>query len=769
MGQGPLIDRRALLAAGAALGMAPALPVHASPALAADQDARVRALLRQMTLDEKIGQTHQPAGGRQKALNSKIDATALDLVRKGGVGSYLHVAGAAFLRELQRTAVEESRLKIPLLFAIDVVHGFRTLYPVPLAMAATFDPEIVRAAARMAAVETAVSGLHWTFAPMVDIARDPRWGRIVEGAGEDPYLGGVMAAAQVRGFQGDGLAAKDSILACAKHFGAYGAAAGGRDYDSAELSDRTLNEVYLPPFHAAAKAGAGTMMTAFNDLNGEPTTANAALVRGVLKTQWAWPGLVVSDWNAILELVNHGIAQTPVQAAALALRAGVDMDMASGVYAAHLKTAIGQDPSLLPLLDQAVTRILTAKMRLGLFDDPYRFGDPEREKTIFVGPEHRAIAREAARKAVVLLRNDGGLLPIAPATKKIAVIGALATDSLSQLGSWKARGQVADVAPLLPALKAAAPAGTEIVHVAGASPRSDDESGIQAAVEAARTADLVLLMVGEDFDHSGESRSRSDLSLPGAQGALARAVLATGKPVVVLLPSGRPLVAPEVLEKAPAVLATWFLGVEAGPALADILFGRAAPGGRLPVAFPRATGQSPTYYAHVPTGRPADPDLAKDTARYHDVDIGPLFPFGHGLSYASFAYSDLALDRDSIAPTGAVKVSLTLANTGAVEADEVVQLYVRDPLASVARPVKELRGFVRVTLKPGEKRRVTFTLSAAQLAIWSPEGWRIEAGKVEVMVGASSADIRLNGAFSIAASGKAREPAAALQTPVAIA
>ncbi|AYV49407.1 beta-glucosidase [Caulobacter flavus] len=746
------------------MGLTPALP-----ALAADQDARVRALLRQMTLDEKIGQTHQPAGGRQKALNSKIDATALELVRKGGVGSYLHVAGAAFLRELQRTAVEESRLKIPLLFAIDVVHGFRTLYPVPLAMAATFDPEIVRATARMAAVETAVSGLHWTFAPMVDIARDPRWGRIVEGAGEDPYLGSVMADAQVRGFQGEGLAAKDSILACAKHFGAYGAAAGGRDYDSAELSDRTLNEVYLPPFYAAAKAGSSTMMTAFNDLNGAPTTANAALVRGVLKTRWTWPGLVVSDWNAILELINHGIAETPVQAAALALKAGVDMDMASGVYAAHLKTAIAADPSLLPLLDQAVTRILTAKMRLGLFDDPYRFGDPEREKTVFVGPEHRAIAREAARKAVVLLKNDGGLLPIAPTARKIAVIGALATDNLSQLGSWKARGQVADVAPLLPALKATAPAGTEIVHVAGASPRSDDERGIPAAVEAAKGADLVLLMVGEDFDHSGESRSRSDLSLPGAQGALARAVLATGKPVVVLLPSGRPLVAPEVLEKAPAVLATWFLGVEAGPALAEILFGKAAPGGRLPVGFPRATGQSPTYYAHVPTGRPADPDLAKDTVRYHDVDIGPLFPFGHGLSYAAFAYSDLALDRDSIAPTGAVKVSLTVANTGAVEADEVVQLYVRDPVASVARPVKELRGFARLTLKPGERRRVTFTLAAAQLAIWSPDGWRIEAGRIEVMVGASSADIRLRGAFTIASAGKGRDPATALLTPVSVA
>ncbi|MFT4254775.1 MAG: glycoside hydrolase family 3 N-terminal domain-containing protein, partial [Caulobacter sp.] len=754
--------------------LAPALPARSASDLTADQQDRVRSLLKAMTLDEKIGQTHQPAGGRQKALNSKIDAAALDLVRKGGVGSYLHVAGAAFLRELQRTAVEESRMKIPLLFAIDVVHGFRTLYPVPLAMAATFDPEIVRATARMAAVETAVSGLHWTFAPMVDIARDPRWGRIVEGAGEDPYLGSVMAAAQVRGFQGDtpaskGLGGKDSILACAKHFGAYGAAAGGRDYDSAELSDRTLNEVYLPPFHAAAMAGSGTMMTAFNDLNGAPTTANAALVRGVLKTRWTWPGLVVSDWNAVLELINHGIAETPAQAAALALKAGVDMDMASGVYAAHLKTAIAADSSLLPLLDQAVARILTAKMRLGLFDDPYRFGDVEREKTIFLGPEHRAVAREAARKAVVLLKNDGGLLPIAPTARKIAVIGALATDSLSQLGSWKARGQAADVAPLLPALQAAAPAGTEIVHVAGASPRSTDESGVPAAVEAAKAADLVLLMVGEDFDHSGESRSRSDLSLPGAQSALARAVLATGRPVVALLPSGRPLVAPEVLETAPAVLATWFLGVEAGPALADILFGKAAPGGRLPVGFPRAVGQSPSFYAHTPTGRPADPDLAKDTARYHDVDIGPLFPFGHGLSYAPFAYSDLVLDRETVAPDGAVKIALTVANTGAVTADEVVQLYVRDPVAGVARPVKELRGFVRATLAPGERKRVAFTLTPAQLAIWSPAGWVIEAGRIEVMVGSSSADIRLRGAFTITAPGKGRDPATAIPTPVSIA
>ena len=757
--------RRTLLAGVAALAFAGA--ARASVAPPSRHTAMVRSLIGQMTLDEKIGQLNQAPGGRQRALNSRIDAAQLDLVRRGGIGSYLHVAGADFLRELQRVAVEESRLKIPLLFGIDVIHGFRTIFPVPIGMAATFDPDIVKACSRVAAIETSVSGLHWTFTPMVDIARDPRWGRIVEGAGEDPYLGSRIAEAQITGLQGDSLAGKDVILACAKHFGAYGAANGGRDYDSADLSERTLQEVYLPPFHASARAGAGSFMTAFNDIAGVPTTANQALVRGQLREQWGYQGLVVSDWNAILELINHGIAETPAQAAALALKAGVDMDMAGGVYAGHLKEAVAADPSLMPYLDQAVGRVLMTKARLGLFDDPFRFGDAAREKTELNSPAHRAIAGEAARKAVVLLKNEGGLLPLSPAGKRIAVIGALADDASSALGSWRARGQVADVKTLLSALREQS--GATIDYQLGAAPRGDDASGIPAAVAAARAADVVLLVIGEDFDHSAEARSRSEITLPGVQSQLAEAVLATGKPVVVVLMNGRPIALADILGKARAALETWFLGVESGPAIVDILTGKVSPAGRLPAGLPRNAGTSPAFYAHMPSGRPADPDLAKDSARYHDVDIGPLYPFGHGLSYASFAYADLTMDQAAIGVGGEVAISLSVTNTGKVAADEVVQLYMRDPVASVARPVKELRGFVRMALKPGETRRVTFHLRATQTALWqTADRWRIEAGRIDVMVGASSDDIRLRGSFTITGSATTMEPAASLPTRVTV-
>lgn len=757
--------RRALLTGVTALAFAGA--ARASVAPPSRHSVLVKTLIGQMTLDEKIGQLNQAPGGRQRALNSRIDAAQLDLVRKGGIGSYLHVAGADFLRELQRVAVQESRLKIPLLFGIDVIHGFRTIFPVPIGMAATFDPEIVKACSRIAAIETSVSGLHWTFTPMVDIARDPRWGRIVEGAGEDPYLGSRIAEAQITGLQGDSLAGKDVILACAKHFGAYGAANGGRDYDSADVSERTLQEVYLPPFHASARAGAGSFMTAFNDIAGVPTTANQALVRGQLRDQWGYQGLVVSDWNAILELINHGIAETPAQAAALALKAGVDMDMAGGVYAGHLKTAVAADPSLMPYLDQAVGRVLMTKARLGLFDDPFRFGDAAREKTELNSPAHRAIAGEAARKAIVLLKNEGGLLPLSPAGKRIAVIGALADDASSALGSWRARGQVGDVKTLLTALREQS--GETIDYQPGAAPRGNDASGIPAAVAAASAADVVLLVIGEDFDHSAEARSRSEITLPGVQSQLAEAVLATGKPVVVVLMNGRPIALADILGKAGAALETWFLGVESGPALVDILTGKVSPAGRLPAGLPRNAGTSPSFYAHMPSGRPADPDLAKDSARYHDVDIGPLYPFGHGLSYASFAYADLTMDHAAIGVGGEVAISLSVTNTGKIAADEVVQLYMRDPVASVARPVKELRGFVRVTLKPGETRRVTFHLRAMQTALWeTADQWRIEAGRIDVMVGASSDDIRLRGSFTITGSATTMEPAASLLTRVTV-
>ncbi len=745
---------------------------------------RVRDLLGRMTLDEKIGQLNQVPGGRQRALNSRLDAAALERVRRGEIGSFLHVAGAAQIRELQRIAVEESRLGVPLLFGMDVVHGYKTLFPVPLALSASWDPALVQQTAQVAAVEASAAGLNWTFSPMVDIARDARWGRVVEGAGEDPYLGSVLATAQVHGYQGASLADPASILATAKHFVGYGAAQGGRDYDSADISDRTLHEVYLPPFYASAQAGAGSMMTAFNDIAGVPLTAHPALVRGLLRDQWNYDGLIVSDWNAIPELLNHAVAGTPQEAGALALRGGVDMDMAGGLYSAQLNGAIEADPTLLPLLDQAVVAVLTAKERLGLFDDPYGRSDPAREAGAMLTPAHRDLAREAARRSIVLLKNDGDLLPLASSARRIAVIGALAEDANSSLGSWRAQGKVEDVRPLIPALREALPQATltyargyrseaaQAIAVTAAGEGAQavheisDAEALAQAVEAAKAADLVLLVVGEHFDRSGEARSYTDIGLGAAQDALAAAVLDTGKPVVVLLMNGRPLAISELARRAPAIVETWFLGVESGPAIADVLTGRVSPGGRLPISFPRASGAAPLTYAHLPTGRPAAEDLTRDTARYRDQPITPLFAFGHGLSYAEFDYADLRLSQTEVGPDGQVEVSVTVRNVSEVAADEVIQLYVRDPVAAVSRPVQELRGFRRVAFGPGEAKRIRFILTPAQVAFWNGEGgrWRIQSGEIQVMVGASSADIRARTAFTITSDGVSDVPAAAILT-----
>lgn len=736
-----------------------------------------------MTVEEKIGQLNQVPGGRQRALNSRLDAATLERVRSGQIGSFLHVAGAAQIRELQRLAVEESRLGIPLLFGMDVVHGYKTLFPVPLGLAASWDPALLEHTARAAAEEATAAGLNWTFSPMVDIARDARWGRVVEGAGEDPYLGSVLAAAQVRGYQGSSLADPTSILASAKHFVGYGAAQGGRDYDGADISERSLHEVYLPPFFAAAGAGAGSMMTAFNDVGGVPLTAHPALVRGVLKGDWGYDGLIVSDWNAIPELVNHAVAETPREAAALALRGGVDMDMAGNAYSAELKGAIEADPALLALLDEAVIAVLTAKERLGLFDDPYGRSDPAREATAMLTLEHRALAREAARRSIVLLKNDGDLLPLGASAQRIAVIGALAEDANSALGSWRAQGKVEDVRPLIPALREAMPqaifsyargyrpeaAQAIAVTASGEGAQTvheiSDAEALAQAVETANAADLVLLVVGEHFDRSGEARSYSDIGLSATQNALATAILNTGKPVVVILMNGRPLAIPVLAEQAPVILETWFLGVESGPAIADVLTGRVSPGGRLPIGFPRSSGATPATYAHLPTGRPAADDLARDTVRYRDQPITPLFAFGHGLSYGRFEYSDLSLSDAGIAADGRIDVSVVVTNVSTVAADEVVQLYVRDPVASVSRPVQELRGFRRVPFAPGESKRISFTLTAAQLAFWTADGWRIQPGAVQVMVGASSQDIRLRDVFTVTTEGVSDVPAAAIPTP----
>ena len=748
-----------ILGCAALFMVAQPLEAHAEP------HADLNAILAEMTLEEKIGQLVQRMGGRSKALNSRLGPDELDRVRRGEVGSYLHVAGAAELRELQRVAVEESRLGIPLLFSMDVVHGYRTIFPVPLAMAASWDEAAAQRHAQIAAKEASASGLHWTFAPMVDIARDPRWGRIVEGAGEDAYLGSRMAAAQVRGFQGDDLAAADTIMAGTKHFGAYGAAEGGRDYAGAEISERALREVYLAPFRAAAEEQTASYMTAFNAVGGVPTTGNEALLRDLLRDEWGWDGLLLSDWRAVEELMAHGIAGTRPDAAALALRASVDMDMVADIYADDLIAAIEADPALEALLDEAVLRILKVKQRLGLFDDPYIYHDAAREAATLLTAEHRAEARRIAERSIVLLKNDGDVLPLARDVRSIALIGALADDGLSQLGSWRAQGQQEDVVTLRTALEAS---HGNVTYVPGADSRSEDTGGIAAAVEAATGSDMIILAIGEDYDWSGEARSRSSLELPGAQQELLAALDATGKPLVIVLMGGRPLAVPEIAEAGDAVLATWLLGVEAGPAIANTLFGDNNPGGKLPASFPRATGQVPFAYDQLPSGRPADPDITKDTARYMDLPITPLYAFGHGLSYTDFGYGEIGLSASEIpADGGLVTITVPVTNSGSVAGDEVVQLYMRDPVASVSRPVKQLRGFARVHLQPGETRQVSFTLGAAQFALWGLRGgWLVEPGLIELMVGSASDDIRAEAQLTISGHAEGRIAPAAIPTRV---
>lgn len=738
-------------------------------ALGLKREARAEFILARMTTEEKLGQLNQMAGGRQIALNSRINEAEYERVRAGGVGSYLHVAGAEFLGELQRVAVEESRLGIPLLFAMDVVHGYRTIFPVPLGIAATFDADDAELSARVAAVEASAAGLHWTFAPMVDIARDARWGRIVEGAGEEPFFGSAMARAQVRGYQGEDLTRSDTIIATAKHFGAYGAGTGGRDYDSADISERTLMDVYLPPFHAAAEEDAASFMVAFNDIGGVPTTANKALLNGLLRGAWNYQGLVVSDWNSVLELIAHGVAETRAEAGALALLASVDMEMTSGIYAADMLAAVEASPDLQAALDASVLRVLRANERLGLFDTPYAYHDGAREAEVMLSPAHREAALKVAERSMVLLRNDNALLPLKAAPGKVAVIGALAGDARSMIGSWKAQGREEDVVTVVDALRARL-GEANITYELGAGTReAADPAEIARAVAAAKAADVVILVTGEDYNLSGEARSRSDISLPAPQRALAEAVLAAGKPVVTVLMTGRPLDIGPLDHEGASILVAWFPGVEAGPAVARTLFGDAVPAGRLPASFPRRTGQSPYFIGHYPTGRPADPDLAKDSARYMDIPITPAYAFGQGLSYAAFEYGGLTLSSGTLAPGGRVTISAAVTNTSGVDADEVVQLYVRDPVAQVARPQQELRGFARVTIPAGETRRVAFTLAPEQFAYFAPSRqFEADAGRIDFGIGAGSADIRLTGSFRLTAPIVAAWPAAAMATPVTV-
>lgn len=729
-------------------------------------DVDLDALLARMTVQEKLGQLVQRTAGGEKSLNSYMKDEELEAIRSGAIGSYLNAGGAAQLREYQRIAVEESRLGIPLLFAMDVIHGYRTIFPVPLGMAASFDASVAEDHARVAALETAAIGVHWTFTPMVDIARDPRWGRIVEGAGEDAYLGSRLAEAQVRGFQGDDLSRIDTVIATTKHFAAYGAAEGGRDYAAAEMSEATLREVYLPPFRAAADAGSRSMMTSFNTLNGVPATGNSELLRGILRDEWGWDGVLISDWRSIAEMLVHGFAGERVDAGKLALEAGVDIDMVADIYAEDMVAAVEADPALMARLDESVMRVLEAKRDLGLFADPYRYNVPAREDEWILTAEGRAKARDAAEKAIVLLKNEGDLLPLAANAGKVALIGALADDGAAQLGPWHAQGRPEDVITLRSALQDARPGVTytPAVHIRPDSPASD----IPAAVAAAEQADVVVLALGEYDKQSGEGHSRASIDLPGDQLELLKAVAATGKPIVVVMMTGRPMAIPEVSELADAVLYGWYLGVEAGPALTRTLMGEANPGAKLPASLPRTTGQVPINYDHLPTGRPGLPDPTELSSRYIDVPVEPLYAFGHGLSYTDFTLGEAVFGATEVpAQGGSVTVSVPVTNTGERAGDEVVQLYMRDPVASTSRPVAQLRGYKRVSLAPGETKTVTFTLSSQQFAYWKPgSGWTVDAGEIELMVGNAVDAIHARATIEVIGSAAGSIEPAAIETPV---
>lgn len=692
-----------------------------------------------MTIEEKLGQLTQ-TDGRPSPDRPGILRVDEEQIRRGKVGSFLGVHGADTTRRLQRIAVDESRLHVPLLFAEDVIHGFRTIFPVPLAEAASFDVEAVERAARIAAVEATAHGIHWTFAPMVDVARDPRWGRIVESSGEDPYLASVMATARVRGFQGRDLAANDTMLATAKHFVAYGAAEGGRDYNTVDVSSRTLHEIYLRPFRAVADAGVQAMMAAFNEVSGTPMHANAEFIRGVLREQWRFDGVVISDYNAVDELIQHGVARDRQAAGRLALDAGVDIDMASGIYSSELAGLIQRDGPSEKQIDEAVRRVLRIKYRLGLFDDSYRYCDSARERNATLTVAHRAAAREMARKSIVLLQNQGGVLPLSKQLRTVAVVGPLADDARSMLGSWAAAGRPEDAITPLRAIRSALGPTTRVLYAKGADVEGFDTNGVAEAQRVAREADAVLLFVGERADMSGEARSRSSLDLPGSQEALARALHATGKPLTVVVFAGRPLSIPWLAEHVPSIMLAWFPGVEAGNALVDVLFGDYNPAGRLPVTLPRNVGQVPIYYNRKNTGRPADASV-DNSSKYLDVAWTPLYPFGHGLSYTTFRYWNLRASASRIDAGDTLTVQVQVSNEGDRAGEDVVQLYVRDEVSSVTRPVRELRGFRRIYLPAGATQTVSFELGADELGRPEPghDGHPVvEPGAFTVFVGGSS-------------------------------
>ena len=738
------------------LGLALSMGATAGAAQTMPSDARIKArvdaLLARMSLEEKVGQLNQAGAISFGQDGPKIE----DVVRRGGAGSVLWLNDTKRFNELQKIAVEESPSRIPLLFGLDVIHGYRTIFPVPLAMASSWDPAVPERAQTVAAREARAAGIHWTFGPMVDIARDARWGRIVEGAGEDPYLGSAMAAAQVRGFQGQTFGAADRLVACAKHFAGYGFADGGRDYDPVDLSEAQLRNVVLPPFHAAVKAGVGTFMGAYMDLNNVPASGNAFLLRQVLKGEWGFRGFVVSDAMAIGNLIIQGFARDGRDAASRALRAGMDMDMASGTYPRNLAALVKDGTVKTAEIDDAVRRVLTVKVRMGLFEHPYT--DESLLTKVVSSPEHQQEARWAAQRSMVLLRNEGKTLPLSKNIKHLAVIGPVADSRDATDGSWMVFGHTSNAVTVLEGIKAKVPdakieyaPGPEIrreipsffdalTGVPQTTPQTpgEAEAAFQLAVATARGADVVVMVLGETASMAGEAASRASLDLPGRQQALLEAVVGLGKPVVLVLLNGRPLALSWAAEHVPAILEAWEPGSEGGHAVADILFGDVNPGGKLPATFPRKTGQTPLYYARTLTHSPEGSRMYNP--RYWDGQNSPLYPFGHGLSYTTFSIDNLKVSAPKVKVGEQLTVTADVANTGTVAGDEVVQLYIHQKAGSDSRPVRELKGFERVTLEPGEKRTVSFKLGPDELRYWSTsaKAWIQDAEAFDVWVGADS-------------------------------
>ncbi|HEY4616587.1 MAG TPA: beta-glucosidase BglX [Flavobacterium sp.] len=717
-------------------------------------ETKVDSVLNLMTIEEKVGQLNQYNGFWEITGPTPKDGQAAkkyEDLKKGLVGSMLNVKGVKDVRALQKIAVEETRLGIPIIFGFDVIHGYKTISPIPLAESASWDMEAIKKSAAIAAEEAAAVGINWTFAPMVDVARDARWGRVMEGAGEDPFLGSKIAVARVEGFQGEDLTASNTILACAKHFAGYAFAEAGRDYNTVDVSESTLQNVIFPPFKAAADAGVRTFMNSFNELNGIPATGNAYLQRQILKGDWKFDGFVVSDWGSINEMISHGYAKDSKQAAEIAINAGSDMDMESSAYVEHLVALVREGKVKESTINDAARRILKVKFELGLFDDPYKYCDENREKETIGKPEFQEGVLDMAKKSIVLLKNDKALLPLKKSGQKIAIIGALANDKTSPLGSWRIAADDNSAVSVLEGMQKYQ--GNQITYAKGADVsvgrtefvwetkiNMTDKSGFAEAITVAKNADVVVMVLGEHGLQSGEGRSRADIDLPGVQQELLEEIFKVNPNVVLVLNNGRPLAIPWAAENIPAIVEAWQLGTQSGNAIAQVLYGDYNPSGKLPMTFPRNVGQLPIYYNYKNTGRPImnEPESVF-WSHYIDEKTTPLYPFGYGLSYSKFEYSDLSLSKGSFVKNGKIEVSVNVKNTSGVPGKEVVQLYIRDLIGSITRPVKELKGFEMIELQPNETKKVTFTVDEKTIEFFTAnKKWEAEPGDFNVFVGGSS-------------------------------